>query len=241
MATVHFVGGEKGGVGKSFLARLLVHLFSAREKDFYVVETDRVNPSLAACWDGPVEYAVWREDEDNVGQANEILDFGAEKDTIVNLPAASRLSMVPWLETYDVLAVAGDVGVDFKYWFVCSGSPDSVGALIANLREFEGKVPHVVVKNNGLNRDWSFFDGHRELQGLLKKQRVPVVELPRLVSSIGTKIEELRLSFAEAVKTKQLPILDRAALKKFLSSATKEIEGVLWPRNATKSNKSETR
>lgn len=227
MPTIHLVGGEKGGVGKSFQARCMTHVLQSLKRDFHVVETDRVNPSLAACWNGKVEYAVWREDEENVGQANEILDFGAEKETIVNLPAASRLSLIPWFDTYDVLSVAKDVGVEFKYWFVCSGTPDSVRALIDNLTTFEKLLPHVVVKNNGVNKDWSYFDNHERLQRLLKRNRVRVVELPRLVGSVGDKIEQSSLSFSEALTNKGLTLLDRAALKKFLGSATKEIAGVL--------------
>lgn len=47
MATIHFVDGEKGGVGKSFVAKTMIQYRLERQLPFVAVETDRSNPDVA--------------------------------------------------------------------------------------------------------------------------------------------------------------------------------------------------
>ena len=46
MSAIHFVGGEKGGVGKSVVARLLAQLFIDRGLAFAALDGDRSNAAL---------------------------------------------------------------------------------------------------------------------------------------------------------------------------------------------------
>jgi CO dehydrogenase nickel-insertion accessory protein CooC1 len=41
MTIIHLIDGEKGGVGKSFLARTMIQYGLDRELSFIAVETDR--------------------------------------------------------------------------------------------------------------------------------------------------------------------------------------------------------
>jgi cellulose biosynthesis protein BcsQ len=46
MTTIHFIGGEKGGVGKSVVARLLAQSFVDRSQPFVGFDADRSNAAL---------------------------------------------------------------------------------------------------------------------------------------------------------------------------------------------------
>ena len=46
MTRIHFIGGEKGGVGKSVVSRVLSQYFIDREIPFLGFDTDRSHGSL---------------------------------------------------------------------------------------------------------------------------------------------------------------------------------------------------
>ena len=48
VSTIHFVGGEKGGVGKSVIARLLSQWFIDRSVPFAAIDADRSHGTLLA-------------------------------------------------------------------------------------------------------------------------------------------------------------------------------------------------
>ena len=47
MGTLHFIGGEKGGVGKSFTARLLAQYFIDHDMPFAGFDTDASHSTFA--------------------------------------------------------------------------------------------------------------------------------------------------------------------------------------------------
>ena len=52
MATIHFIGGEKGGVGKSVVARLLAQYFIDRQLPFLGFDSDRSHGALLRFYAG---------------------------------------------------------------------------------------------------------------------------------------------------------------------------------------------
>lgn len=46
MSVIHFVGGEKGGVGKSVMSRILAQYFIDNNLAFQAFDTDRSHPTL---------------------------------------------------------------------------------------------------------------------------------------------------------------------------------------------------
>jgi MinD superfamily P-loop ATPase len=47
MATIHFIDGEKGGVGKSLFARVMVQYCLDKQLPYVLVEADQSNPSAS--------------------------------------------------------------------------------------------------------------------------------------------------------------------------------------------------
>ena len=57
MATIHFVDGEKGGVGKSMFARTIVQYCLDKQCSFVPIETDTSNPDLSSRYKDICQYA----------------------------------------------------------------------------------------------------------------------------------------------------------------------------------------
>ncbi len=59
MSQIHFIGGKKGGVGKSVLARLLAQYLIDRELPFRAYEQfDAAGAALFVRWVTPAEHAA---------------------------------------------------------------------------------------------------------------------------------------------------------------------------------------
>ena len=63
MATIHLIDGEKGGVGKSFIARTKIQYCLDRNLPFIAVESDRSNPDVSRVYKDICQFAIFSEDE----------------------------------------------------------------------------------------------------------------------------------------------------------------------------------
>ena len=104
MSTIHFVGGEKGGVGKSVVARLLAQYFIDRQLPFVALDADGSHGSLLrhyADYTRPVDLTRFE-------SADEILALATETDrrVLVDLPAQSDRPLSTWITEAGVLELA---------------------------------------------------------------------------------------------------------------------------------------
>jgi len=196
MSTVHLVGGEKGGVGKSVVARLLAQSFIDRGLPFAALDADQSHGALARSY-GDFTRAV---DLARLESADQILDraLGADRRVLVDLPAQSHRALRRWIDATDVLALARDMDVRLVLWHVTDGGFDSVAHLGQLLDDFSNAVEYVVVKNEGRSRDFSQLEASPAYQRLLALGG-RVVTLPELDPAIMYKVDRFSASFWAAV------------------------------------------
>src|SRR5690606_261659 len=153
MSTLHLVGGEKGGVGKSVLARVLAQHFIDRAQNFAAVDGDTSHPALVRY------YAEYTQpvDLDSFTSADQIMDraLGADRRVLVDLPAQSVRKLRRWIESGEVIGFAREMGVQIVFWHVSDGGYDSVQQLQNLVDEFGDSVSLVVVKNHARSNDFS--------------------------------------------------------------------------------------
>ena len=89
MSTVHFIGGEKGGVGKSVVARLCAQYCIDREIPFTAVDADGSHGALTRFY---AEYTT-PIDLTDFASADRILELAtaADRRVVVDLPAQSEV------------------------------------------------------------------------------------------------------------------------------------------------------
>jgi CobQ/CobB/MinD/ParA nucleotide binding domain len=192
MSTIHLVGGEKGGVGKSVLARLLAQLFIDRGIPYAAIDADAVHGALARYYPDRTQSI----DLASLESADQIMDraLGSERRVLVDLPAQSARPLQRWLEAGDVLAYARDMNVAVVLWHVTDGGYDSVAELARVVAAFGGRLRLVVVRNWGRSGDFSQLDGSPTLE-TTRALGGQVVDLPALDAATMYKIDQSGLSF----------------------------------------------
>ena len=220
MSTVHFVGGEKGGVGKSVVARLLAQLFIDRGLRFAALDADLSHGALVRYYS---DYAH-RVDLAQLDSADQIMDraLGADRRVLVDLPAQSHRGLQRWFEATDVLGYAREMDVRLVLWHVTDGGFDSVSHLEHELALLGGSLQYIVVKNEGRSKDFSQFDASPAYRRLLELGG-HVVTLPELDSAVMYKIDRFGSSFWAAINTsegeKALAPMERRRAKLWLEKA----------------------
>lgn len=225
MSHIHFVGGEKGGVGKSVVARLLTQRCIDRSLPFAALDGDQSSGVLLRCYSEytqPVDLTA-------VESADQIVDraLGAERRVLVDLPAQSARALRAWLYGADVFSFARETGVQLSFWHVSDGGFASVSEIESALEQLSGEVSHVVVKNYGRAKDFSQFDqsgARRKLDELSGK----VLELPELESSSMFAIDRSGSSFWAAIHGMDgdtaLRPLDRQRVRLWLKRCYAELD-----------------
>jgi CobQ/CobB/MinD/ParA nucleotide binding domain len=218
---IHFADGNKGGVGKSFLARTLYQYCLDRKLPILGVEADIDSPDFKGIYR---EAAVSRFSEDEIllNQANDIVNWsiGQQKNLVVNLPATVHKAFDLWLRNYNILDLAKTADVELVKWFVCTGEYDSMKSLGVSLKTFGETIPHIVVKNLKYS-EWGFFDDDRDTQELIQQHHCPVITLPKLPVQIANTLLQQRLTFDAALKhqSKGFGIVQQSAVRGYLNQA----------------------
>jgi hypothetical protein len=223
---IHFVGGEKGGVGKSVVARVLAQRFIDRSVPFAAIDGDQSSGALVRYY-GDFTQSV---DLGATESADQIMDraLGAERRVLVDLPAQSARSLWSWLSGASVFEFARETGIRLSFWHVTDGGFASVSEIERALKLFGAEAQHFVVKNRGRSRDFSQFDqseAKRELDALSGK----ILELPELDASAMYAIDRFGSSFWAAIHRADgdaaLKPLERRRVQLWLDQCYAQLDG----------------
>lgn len=229
MATIHLIGGEKGGVGKSVIARLLAQYMIDHEIPFVGFDTDKSHGALLRFYNGYASATVI----DNYQSLDNIIETVSEdpeKRILVDLAAQTHFPLANWIEESGVLELVNELGITIKYWNVMDSGKDCVDLLDKLLVQFGSKLNYVLVQNQIRDENFNFF----EFSGVKDKAldlNAKVITLKRLHAPVMTKIDNNSYSFwaaknRDADNLNGLGLLERQRVKIWLSNAYKEIDTV---------------
>ncbi|MDD2801554.1 MAG: mobilization protein, partial [Methylococcales bacterium] len=117
MSTIHLIGGEKGGVGKSVVARVLAQYMIGNKIPFIGFDTDRSHGSLLRFYSDYASPTII----DNYESLDAIMETAAENPAhriLVDLAAQTHHPLAKWLDESGVLDLAEDLGISLTYWNV---------------------------------------------------------------------------------------------------------------------------
>ena len=196
MGRVHWIGGEKGGVGKSVVARLLAQYWIDRGVSWTGFDTDRSHGALLRHYAG---YASAIE-IDRLEDLDRIVDAleGGSDEVVVDLAAQSEAALRRWLESGDVVSLLADLGHESWFWYVVDDGKDSVQLLGALLDRLGREERIVCVLNEGRGRDFALFD-ESKLRNAIEQRGGAVIELPALHSASMRAIDHHDKSFWAAI------------------------------------------
>lgn len=225
MSCIHFIGGEKGGVGKSVVARLLAQYWIDRQVPWTAYDTDRSHGALLRHYAGfarPLEISRM-EDLDALLEAATATD----QQVLVDLAAQSEQDLHRWLEASGVLELARELGVGVVFWHVMDDGKDAIELLDRLFARHGANARYVIVLNHGRGDNFAAF--HRSgAARQVAEMGVPVVELKALHKATMRNIDHLDKSFWAAMTHSDgdtaLGLVERHRVKVWLRSAMADFE-----------------
>ena len=234
MATLHLVTGDKGGTGKTFLARTLAQYFADRGIDLALFDADRCNPLLKKIYQNAgCGEIIMNESKEYENDARPAYLSAMKKTTLVDLPAQVINALKKWFEKNSLFEMAQEHGVDFTIWFVSNGEEYSLELFSEYLSHFEGRVNYVLVKNLHFcgEEGWILLEENKYLQQKMNEFGVKVVNLPSFeLDSCRQLIGKYALTFGAATQYKAFNVFDRQGAKTYLGKSYEAFDsaGVIY-------------
>src|SRR6266481_100905 len=146
MTNIHLIGGEKGGVGKSLVARLLAQYMIDNNIPFLGFDSDRSHGALPRFYAGYASPVLI----DRYESMDAIVEAAAgvpERRVLVDLAAQTQEGLTQWMDDSQLLEVAPELGLHIRYWHVMDAGKDSVDLLKLLLDRYERRLSYVIVQN----------------------------------------------------------------------------------------------
>jgi hypothetical protein len=226
MTNIHLVGGEKGGVGKSLVARLLAQYMIDNNLPFIGFDSDRSHGALLRFYSG---YAspVLIDSYESLDAIVEAASENPERRVLVDLAAQTQEKLTQWMDDSQLLEVAPELGLNIRYWHVMDSGRDSVDLLKRLLDRHGSRLNYVLVQNQIRGDDFRILEKSGEKARALGMGAI-VIDLKRLHEVSMIKIDASSVSFwAVANKsdgdTSGLGLLERQRVKVWLRNSFAEI------------------
>ncbi|MEO5698394.1 MAG: mobilization protein [Burkholderiaceae bacterium] len=229
MANIHFIGGEKGGVGKSLTSRVLAQYMIDKSIPFLGFDTDRSHGALMRFYSGYASPVIM----DRYEALDVIVESAveqADRRILVDLAAQTHDPLVRWIDDAGVLTMAQEMDMTIHYWHVMDSGKDSVDLLQKLLDRFGSGMNYVLVRNQIRGNDFSVLEQSGQQQRALEFG-AKVVSMKRLHEGVIQKIDAGSSSFWKARNPSDptgggLGLMDRQRVKMWLRDVYREIDDV---------------
>jgi len=229
MTKLHFIGGEKGGVGKSVVARVLAQYFIDRQIPFLGFDTDKSHGSLLRFY---AEFAAPIAIDQYAG-LDRIVEAMVEQPgrrIIVDLAAQTYRLLSQWMDDSALLDIHQELALGLTYWHVMDAGRDSTDLLLKLLDQYGERLPLVVVLNEVRGGDFGLVQASGAL-ARAKAAGAAIVPLRRLQDATMQKIDAHNTSFWAASNRSSsdgssLSLLERQRVKTWLHRTYEDIARV---------------
>ncbi len=231
MSSLNFIGGEKGGVGKSVVARVLAQYFIDNQRPFIGFDTDRSHTTFTRFYQDYASQVIVDSYEslDAIALALDEAAGDTKPSVIVDMAAQTAAPVARWIEESDLFSVMADMGMKVNLWHVADAGKDSVDLLDHLVATYGAGPNYIVVKNLGRGTDFSQLDRSAALQKALDLG-AQVVSLGQLQESSMRKIDRKDASFWAAVNLTSGPdalgLLERQRAKHWLKKTYATLESL---------------
>jgi len=221
---IYWIGGSKGGVGKSMMAIATLDYLLERGTIVCLVESDTSNPDVWKVYKDVVLVELINLDESDgwIDLVN-VCDQHSDRVVVVNTAARNNLAVTQYGQTLGTCL--GELGRKLVALWMINRQRDSLELL----QEFIEAVPtaDVHVVRNGYFGAESKFELYNssKTRGSVESRGGKSVTLPDLADRVADDLTERRLPLAAAAKS--LPIGNRAELTRWRSEVRKVLAEVL--------------
>jgi hypothetical protein len=193
MANIHLIGGEKGGVGKSIVARLVAQYLIDQSIPFLGFDTDRSHGALLRFYPGYASPLLI----DNYDALDAIVEAALDQPDrriLVDLAAQSEDGLTQWMQDSQLLEVAPELGLNIRYWHVMDSGRDSVTLLERLLDRHGSRLNYVLVLNQLRGDDFGILEKSGQKERALALG-ASVITIKKLRDTSMVKIDGSSSSF----------------------------------------------
>ena len=236
---VHCVMQGKGGVGKSFIASLLIQWHQANNLPVMAFDTDPVNrtlssfPALAA-----TQIRLLNEDKINTDGVDELIEAAVTGSgaSVIDNGSASFLPMARYLVSNDIAAILEEHDRRLVLHTVVVGGQaalDTLRGMVALLGQFPPGVPVIVWVNeyNGrFDADGLSFEETRAYQGNAGRIAGVVHLAPLDPLTHGRDVETMlarQVVFADAIASPEFKIVAKSRLSQVRRAVFEQLDAVM--------------
>jgi hypothetical protein len=226
MSNLHLIGGEKGGVGKSVVARILAQYFIDRAMPFTGYDSDKSHGALLRFYAGYASPLVI-DDYNNLDRVVEAAAANPDHRILVDLAAQTQHALTRWIEDSGLVELAPEVGLSITYWHVMDAGRDSVDLLRKLLDTFGGRIKIVLVQNALRGDRFEILEESGE-KTRAEQFGARVVSIGHLADATMQKIDARNTSFWAAIQPvdvggASLGMLERQRVKVWLNRVYDQI------------------
>jgi hypothetical protein len=225
---IHLVGGEKGGVGKSMMARMLVHYMLERGLPFRAFDADRSNAALLRYYP-EVSTQLLADRHDHLDKIIETAHESPGGRIVVDLAAQTHDLLVKWMEGVDMIGMVKAMNYRVCYWHVMDCGKDSVDLLRRLFDHFGSRLDYVIVQNQVRGDSFNLFDKSAEKPRAVELG-AKFVSIRQLMNHVMQKIDASNAPFAMSKNPERdntgLGLVDRQRLKLWLTHACAQMDQV---------------
>jgi hypothetical protein len=227
MGRIHFIGGEKGGVGKSLVARLLAQRLIDRNMPFKAFDTDRSHASLLRYY---ADFADLVEVE-QAGSLDRIAEAGCESPdlrVLVDLAAQTSSALWRWVDDSRLAEAGEDLGFSMAWWHVMDAGRDSAEVLRQLLDRGVQGMDLVVCLNEIRGERFELFDS-LGLRARAEEAGAKIVHIRKMQDDTMRRIDASGASFWAALNPADparaaLGILERRRVKTWMEQCAVELD-----------------
>ncbi len=227
MTHINFIGGEKGGVGKSLMARVLAQYFIDHQQPFLGFDSDKSHGALLrfyADYTAPVIVDRY----ESLDRIIEAANSDRDRRILVDLAAQTQAALTQWMDDSDLFDLAAELGLGLRYWHVMDSGRDSVDLLRVLLDRFGSRLNYVLVLNQVRGDDFDILENSGQKQRALDLG-AKIMPLKHLHEPSMIKIDATSSSFWAATQSgieHELGLLERQRVKSWLKRAYQEIDSL---------------
>ncbi len=220
---LYFIGGSKGGVGKSILSMLLADFLTQyRKRKIILVESDTSNPDVGKTFTHSDDVEVLSLSLDEADGWIELVNYSeaSDKDIVINSAARSGEAVEKFGGT--LIGSLEELHRQLVSFWVINRQRDSIELLKKYMDVVPGELH--VVRNTfyGEPQKFELFNGSKTK--IEAEKRGATIDLPDLADRVTDDLYSKRLSIVTALET--MPLGNKAELKRWRSVAWKRFDEV---------------
>jgi hypothetical protein len=226
LANIHLIGGEKGGVGKSLVSRVLAQYLIDHSLPFLGFDSDRSHGALMRFYSGYASPVII----DSYESLDAIVEAAVaepERRILIDLAAQTQQPLTRWMEESQLLEVADELGLNIRFWHVMDNGRDSVDLLKRLLDRHGARLKYVLVLNQLRGEEFTMLDASGEKKRA-QDLGAQIITIKRLNEAAMSKIDAHSASFWAAKSGEKeltgLGVLERQRVKGWLKNTYEELD-----------------